>query len=99
MMRKENTLYGIIATIALIFFVLTAAIAVPLVCRPFYYAHIQGLHLPETTGYTEQEIRDLASFMILVTALIMPLWAYTRIILPTARFSSTWTSGFWEHVP
>ena len=58
MMRKENTLYGIIATIALIFFVLTAAIAVPLVCRPFYYAHIQGLHLPETTGYTEQEIRE-----------------------------------------
>lgn len=36
---------------------LTAAIAVPILCRPFYYAHIEPLELCEQTGLTREEIQ------------------------------------------
>lgn len=36
---------------------LTAAIAVPILCRPFYYAHIEPLELCERTGLTRDEIK------------------------------------------
>ena len=35
---------------------LTAAIAAPILCRPFYYAHIGPLELEERTGLTREEI-------------------------------------------
>ena len=35
---------------------LTASIAVPILCRPFYYAHISPLKLEEQTGLTRDEI-------------------------------------------
>ena len=35
---------------------LTASIAVPILCRPFYYAHISPLNLEERTGLTREEI-------------------------------------------
>lgn len=60
-MKKEKRyswLYSGIMTITLMLFILSAAIAVPLVCRSFYYAHIQWLNLPEETGYTETEIKE-----------------------------------------
>ena len=38
--------------------VLSGAVAVPLLCRPFYYAHIQALDLPELTGLTVEQIRQ-----------------------------------------
>ncbi len=37
--------------------VLTGAVAVPLLCRPFYYAHIGPMGLPAYTGLTEEQIR------------------------------------------
>ena len=36
---------------------LTAAIAAPILCRPFYYAHIDPMNLPEQTGLTREEIK------------------------------------------
>ena len=37
--------------------VLTGAIAAPLLCRPFYYAHIEALNLPAQVGLTAEQIR------------------------------------------
>lgn len=38
--------------------VLSGSIAVPLLCRPFYYAHIAPLGLAEYTGLTAEQIRQ-----------------------------------------
>ena len=38
--------------------VLSGSIAVPLLCRPFYYAHIQALDLTGYTGLTAEQIRQ-----------------------------------------
>lgn len=37
--------------------VLSASVAVPLLCRPFYYAHIEALNLDGYTGLTAEQIR------------------------------------------
>ena len=36
---------------------LAVSIAAPILCRPFYYAHIGPMRLCEKTGYTEAEIK------------------------------------------
>lgn len=38
--------------------VLSASIAVPLLCRPFYYAHIEALDLDGYTGLSVEQIRE-----------------------------------------
>lgn len=38
--------------------VLSASIAVPLLCRPFYYAHIEALNLDGYTGLSVEQIRE-----------------------------------------
>lgn len=43
---------------------LTAAIAVPILCRPFYYAHIEPLGLCEQTGLTREEIKTAFDEML-----------------------------------
>lgn len=55
-MRSSKTL-SVLMSIVTALAVLTGAIAVPILCRPFYYAHIGPLHLAERTGYTEEEIK------------------------------------------
>ena len=35
---------------------LSGSIAAPILCRPFYYAHIDAMDLPERTGFTREEI-------------------------------------------
>ena len=37
---------------------LSASIAVPLLCRPFYYAHIEALNLDGYTGLSVEQIRE-----------------------------------------
>ena len=44
--------------------VLTASVAVPILCRPFYYAHIGPLKLEEHTGLTEAEIKTAFDEML-----------------------------------
>lgn len=57
-MKKSSSWYGVLLTCVLMLFVLSASVAVPLVCRPFYYAHVKLMHMEETTQWTEAEIRD-----------------------------------------
>ena len=42
----------------------TGAVAAPILCRPFYYAHIGPLQLVERTGYTQEEIRTAFDEML-----------------------------------
>lgn len=42
--------------LALFFFILTVSIALPIYIRPFYYAHIDAMELPEKSGFTKAEI-------------------------------------------
>ncbi|MBQ5950798.1 MAG: TIGR01906 family membrane protein [Lachnospiraceae bacterium] len=53
-MRKGKT---VLLSLVLALFILSFSIAVPILVRPFYYAHITGLKLPEQTGLTFEEIR------------------------------------------
>ena len=43
---------------------LTAAIAAPILCRPFYYAHIGPMNLEERTGLTREEIKTAFNEML-----------------------------------
>ena len=43
---------------------LTGAVAAPILCRPFYYAHIGPLKLEERTGLTEGEIKTAFDEML-----------------------------------
>lgn len=57
-MKGTQKWFSVLLTIVLMLLVLSASIAVPILCRSFYYAHINALHLPEETGFTYQEIKD-----------------------------------------
>ena len=46
-----------ILAILLALFAISASVAVPILCRPFYYAHIEALDMPEKTGWTYEQIR------------------------------------------
>ena len=37
--------------------ILSGAIAAPILCRPFFYWHIEPLQLPEKTGWTAEQIK------------------------------------------
>ena len=43
--------------LALILFILTVSIGLPIYIRPFYYAHIDALGLDECSGFTKEQIR------------------------------------------
>ena len=55
-MKPSRTLSVLLAAALAVFF-LTAAIVVPILCRPFYYGQIDALGLPAATGWDEQTIR------------------------------------------
>jgi len=54
---KSSKSYTVLAAIVVALALLAGAIAVPILCRPFYYAHIGPLRLVERTGLTEEEIK------------------------------------------
>ncbi len=55
--RDLSRAASVLFAVALFFFILTFSISLPIYCRPFYYAHIGALNLPEASGYSEQQIR------------------------------------------
>ena len=55
---KSRPVFSAIFVLALVLLVLTAAIALPIYIRPFYYAHIGPLGLSEYTGLSPEEIRE-----------------------------------------
>lgn len=55
-MKASKPLTVVLAVLTAVI-LLTAAIAVPILCRPFYYAHIDPLELCEKNGLTREEIK------------------------------------------
>jgi integral membrane protein (TIGR01906 family) len=62
-MRTSKLLTALLAAAAALG-LLTAAIAVPILCRPFYYAHIGPLKLDEQTGLTTDQIKTAYGEML-----------------------------------
>ena len=54
---KTSRILSVIFALALVLFLLTAAISLPIYCRGFYYAHIEPMGLPARTGRSAEEIR------------------------------------------
>lgn len=54
---KSSKLYTLLMGLIIALTLLTASIALPILCRPFYYAHIGPLQLSQQTGLTEEAIR------------------------------------------
>lgn len=54
---KQSKLLSLFWAVILALVALTGSIAAPILCRPFYYAHISALDLPQRVGLSEREIR------------------------------------------
>lgn len=54
---KQNKLLSLLWAVILALAVLSASIAAPILCRPFYYAHIGALDLTQRVGLPQAEIR------------------------------------------
>ena len=61
---KFRKLFSVLTAFTTALLVLTGSIAVPILCRPFYYAHIEALHLPENTGLSAAQIRQAFDEML-----------------------------------
>ncbi len=61
---KRSRLLTVVLSVCLALFLLSASIAAPILCRPFYYAQIDSLRLTETTPWTEEEIRQAYDEML-----------------------------------
>ena len=54
--RTKNNIFSVIFAVALVVFIITVSIALPIYTRDFYYIQVKALDLPEKTGYTYEEI-------------------------------------------
>lgn len=54
---KTSKPLSVVLSVLTALLVLSGAVAAPLLCRPFYYAHIGPMGLPAYTGLTEEQIR------------------------------------------
>ena len=63
MKRRSKPLSAALA-VAIALVLLAGAVAVPILCRPFYYAHIRPLELAERTGFTEEQIKTAFDQML-----------------------------------
>lgn len=61
---KPCKLLTVLLAAAAALVLLTFSIAAPILCRPFYYAHIGPLELCERTGLTENEIKTAYNEML-----------------------------------
>jgi integral membrane protein (TIGR01906 family) len=77
-MRKR--LLSTLFALALVLFVLTAAIGLPIYIRPFYYAHIGPLGLEKYTGLTAQQLRE--AYNGILDYLTLPNRPFSCGILP-----------------
>lgn len=55
---KPSKLLSLFTGVFTALLVLSASIAVPLLCRPFYYAHIKSLNLDGYTGLSVEQIKE-----------------------------------------
>lgn len=61
---KSSKLLSVLTALAAALLVLSGSIAVPILCRPFYYAHIEALSLPEYTGLSVDQIKQAFDEML-----------------------------------
>ncbi|MBR2099369.1 MAG: TIGR01906 family membrane protein [Firmicutes bacterium] len=54
----KSRILSIFIALLLALFAVSASVAAPILCRPFYYAHIDALRMPEKTGWTHEQIRE-----------------------------------------
>jgi integral membrane protein (TIGR01906 family) len=57
-MKRESKFFSALTSVALVLFLITGSVAVPILCRGFYYSQIQALELPRETGYSQEVIRE-----------------------------------------
>ena len=63
-MKKTSKPLSILLAVMTALALLTGAVAVPILCRPFYDAHIGPLRLEERTGLTRDEIKTAYNEML-----------------------------------
>ena len=85
----KKTLLSMIFALALVLFVLTASIALPIYIRPFYYAHIEPMGLEAYTGLTAEQLRE--AYDGILDYLTLPSRPFSCGILP---FSSEGEAHF-----
>lgn len=56
-MKKTSKFFSLLTTLALIPFLVTGAVAVPILWRGFYYGQMDALALPARTGFSPEIIR------------------------------------------
>ena len=61
---KSSKPLAVVTALIIALALLTGAVAAPILCRPFYYAHIGPLHLEEQTGLTQEEIKTAFNEML-----------------------------------
>lgn len=61
---KQSKLLTVILSIVIAVLLLSVSIAAPILCRPFYYAHIDALELEQRTGYSREEIKTAFNEML-----------------------------------
>ena len=76
---KSRILSAIFA-LALILFILTASIGLPIYIRPFYYAHIEPMGLEAYTGLTAEQLRE--AYNGILDYLTLPNRPFSCGILP-----------------
>ena len=62
-MNNTSKPFSILLSVMLALALLTGAIAAPILCRPFYYAHIGPLGLEGRTGLTRDDIAELSAIL------------------------------------
>ena len=76
----KKTLLSMIFALALVLFVLTASIALPIYIRPFYYAHIEPMGLEAYTGLTAEQLKE--AYNGILDYLTLPNRPFSCGILP-----------------
>ena len=62
---KQSKILSVLLAVLTACLVLSSSVAVPILCRPFYYAHIGPLGLVQATGLTEEAIRQAYDVRVL----------------------------------
>lgn len=62
--KRESGLLTAAIILAVILCILTSSIAFPILCKPFYYAQIDGLKLEEETGFCREQIKTAYSEVV-----------------------------------
>ena len=76
----KTKLLSVLCAVCVVFFLLTAAIGLPIYIRPFYYAHIEAFDLPARSGYTAEQIR--AAYDEVLDYLTLPGKEFSTGVLP-----------------